>query len=94
MNYAQICDGPAEIPDTLDGLNHAARRERLLPGYGAIDLVGLFATLPADLPVSVEIPNDNQAPALGAREWARRAVEASKEVLARADARKADAAHA
>ena len=91
MNYAQICDGPAAIPDTLDGLNHAARRERLLPGEGAIDLVGLFATLPDDLPVSVEIPNERQAPKLGAREWARRALEASKEVLARADARRADA---
>ena len=93
MNYAQICDGPAEIPDTLDGLNHAARQERLLPGDGAIDLVGLFATLPADLPVSVEIPNETQAPALGLRAWARRALEASKEILAQADARRADAMH-
>ena len=92
MNYAQICDGPAGIPDTLDGLNHAARRERLLPGDGAIDLVGLFATLPADLPVSIEIPNETQGPALGRREWARRALEASKEVLALADARRGHAA--
>jgi sugar phosphate isomerase/epimerase len=89
MNYAQICDGPAEIPQTLDGLNHAARRERLLPGQGAIDLIGLFTTLPPDLPVSVEIPNEKQAPAFGRHEWARRALEASKEVLARADARRA-----
>ena len=93
LNYAQICDGPAEIPQTLEGLNHAARRERLLPGDGAIDLVGLFATLPADLPVSVEIPNDMQAPALGAQPWARQALAASKEILARADARRAAAAH-
>jgi len=88
MNYGQICDGPAEIPHTLEGLNHAARRERLLPGDGTIDLVGLFATLPADLPVSVEIPSETQAPALGPREWARRALAASKQVLARANARR------
>ena len=88
MNYGQICDGPAEIPQTLDGLNYAARRERLLPGGGAIDLVGLFAALPPDLPVSVEIPNENQAPLLGPREWARRALAASKEILVRADARR------
>ena len=93
MNYVQICDGPAEIPDTLEDLNHAARRERLLPGDGAIELSGLFATLPPDLPVSVEIPNDKQAPAFGRREWARRALAASKEVLAQADARRAAAAH-
>ena len=89
MNYAQICDGPAGIPQTLDGLNHAARRERLLPGEGAIDLVGLFATLPADLPVSVEVPNEKQAPALGPRAWATRALAAARTVLARSDARRA-----
>ena len=85
LNYAQICDGPAEIPTDLDGLNYAARHERLLPGYGSLDLVGLFASLPAELPISVEIPNDRQAPALGAREWARRALATSRAVLASAD---------
>ncbi len=91
MNYAQICDGPAEIPQTLGGLNFAARRERLLPGDGAIDLTGLFATLPADLPVAIEIPNEKQAPLLGAREWARRALVASKSVIARAQQRRTTA---
>ena len=86
MNYAQICDGPAEVPGDLDGLNFAARQARLLPGDGAIDLVTLFAGLPPDLPISVEVPNQVQAPALGAREWARRALLRSKAVMAQADA--------
>ncbi len=93
MNYAQICDGPADIPTDLDGLNYAARRERLLPGEGAIDLVGLFAALPQDLAISVEVPNEKQAPALGAREWAHRALATSKSVLSQADERREAAAH-
>ena len=86
MNYAQICDGPAEIPTDRDGLNFAARQARLLPGDGAIDLVSMFAALPADLPISVEVPNQAQAPALGAEEWARQALLRAKQVMARADA--------
>lgn len=88
MNYAQICDGPAEIPTDRDGLNFAARHARLLPGEGAIDLPALFACLPADLPISVEVPNQVQAPALGAREWARRALLRAKQVMAQADAQR------
>jgi sugar phosphate isomerase/epimerase len=91
LNYAQICDGPADIPRDLDGLNYAARHERLLPGEGAIDLTALFSSLPADVPVSIEVPNAKRAPALGAREWAARALATSKTVLARVDERRAAA---
>jgi len=56
LHYAQICDAPAEIPATTEGLIHTARCERLLPGEGGIDLAALFRTLPDDLPISVEIP--------------------------------------
>ena len=83
LHYAQICDAPAEIPTTVEGLLHTARSERLLPGEGGIDLVGIFAALPADLPVSVEIPSESQVAALGAEEWARRALTATKRTLAR-----------
>jgi sugar phosphate isomerase/epimerase len=82
LHYAQICDAPAEIPVTTEGLIHTARCERLLPGEGGIDLVSLFRTLPEDLPISVEIPNDKRAPALGAEAWARQALATSKAALA------------
>lgn len=82
MHYAQICDGPAEIPDTREGLNFAARHERFLPGDGAIDLEDIFAALPGELPVAVEIPNDRQTAGLSPAEWARRARQASLAVLA------------
>jgi sugar phosphate isomerase/epimerase len=87
LNYAQICDGPAEIPTEIDELNRVARHERLLPGEGSIDLIGLFSVLPSDLPIAVEIPNDSQAPAAGAVEWARRALSASKAVVSVAQPR-------
>ncbi len=43
LHYAQICDAPAEVPSTVEGLIHAARCERLLPGDGGIDLAGIFS---------------------------------------------------
>ena len=82
LRYAQICDASPEIPTTVEGLIHAARCERLLPGEGGIDLAGVFATLPKDLPISVEIPNETRLPVLGAEEWARRALAASISTLA------------
>ena len=82
LHYGQICDAPAQVPATVEGLIHTARHERLLPGDGGIELARLFATLPATLPVSVEIPNDRLSRELGSRAWARRALAATQTVLA------------
>ena len=90
FHYAQICDAPAAIPATEEGLIHAARCERLLPGEGGIDLPGLFAILPRGLPISVEIPHDKQLAVLGAEEWSRRALAASKRALETIEARAAN----
>ncbi|WP_207101926.1 sugar phosphate isomerase/epimerase family protein [Paracoccus shandongensis] len=81
LHYGQICDGPAEIPTTREALNFAARHERLLPGEGAIDLAAIFAALPPDLPVAVEVPNDRQSAGMTAEAWARRARRAALDVL-------------
>ena len=82
LAYAQICDAPAGIPATEAELIHTARCERLLPGEGGIDLAGIFSALPADLPVSVEIPHDIRKAALGVEAWSRQALAAAKTVLA------------
>lgn len=81
LGYAQICDAPAAMPASEAEMIFTARCERLLPGEGGIDLAGLFATLPAGLPVSVEVPSDSRIPVLGEREWARRALAMSRRVL-------------
>jgi sugar phosphate isomerase/epimerase len=81
IRYGQICDGTLPGPSTREGLIHDARCERLLPGEGDIDLAGLFAQLPADVPVNIEVPNDQRAPVVGYEAWARAAVAATKAVL-------------
>lgn len=83
LNYAQICDATPGTHFTDQQLIHTARCERLLPGEGSIDLVGIFDALPRDLPVSVEIPHDLRKPELGVEEWSRQALSASRAVLAR-----------
>ncbi|WID96652.1 sugar phosphate isomerase/epimerase [Bosea vestrisii] len=86
LSYAQICDAPGEIPQTDEGLIHTARQARLLPGEGGIDLTGIFSQLPADLPISVEVPHLERSAKLGAREWARQALDATRAALAARDA--------
>jgi sugar phosphate isomerase/epimerase len=88
LRYAQICDGVVPGPTTVDGLIFDARCERLLPGEGGIDLTALFATLPADLPISIEVPSTSRAPRLGWRTWAEQAIAATRETLAAADVRR------
>ncbi len=85
LSYAQLCDAPGEIPATHEGLIHTARCARLLPGEGGIDLVGIVRQLPADLPLSLEIPNDERLPKLGAEEWGRQALAAAKRIIAAAE---------
>ncbi len=81
LNYVQICDAPADVPATTDGLIHTARCARLLPGAGGIDLRAMFNALPADLPVSIELPNDELKPVMGVEEWSRQALAAARAVL-------------
>jgi len=91
LSYAQLCDAPAGIPATDAELIHTARCARLLPGDGGIDLAGIVRALPDDLPLSLEIPNDEWLPTLGAEEWGRRALAAARRIVANATDRKASA---
>ena len=85
INYAQICDAPAGIPKTNAELIHTARCARLLPGEGGIDLVSLFAALPRDLPISIEVPHETRLAVIGVEGWAKQALAAAKVVLARSE---------
>jgi len=91
LSYAQFCDAPARVPATDAGLIHTARCARLLPGDGGIDLHGPARALPDDLPLSLEIPNDEWLPRLGAEEWGRRALDAARRIAAEAAEGKATA---
>lgn len=81
LHYAQVCDAPMPAPATVERLIHDARCARLLPGEGGIDLRALFARLPADLPISIEIPNELRAPAMGYEAWAKAALAHTRRAL-------------
>lgn len=78
LHYAQICDCEAGTGFTTEEMIHTARAERALPGQGSVDLRGLFAALPADLPVSVEVINLPLEQQQGPQAWAATCLAASR----------------
>ena len=80
--YLQFCDAPAARPADLAGLPHQARAERLLPGQGGLDLRGILQAVPADAPLSLEMPM--RASPLPAVKRACRALAATHSFLATA----------
>ena len=81
----QFCDVPAAIPSTMDAILAEARGERLFPGEGGLDLIGLLRAMPRDIPISLEVPTLTLAKTVGATERARRALSTTKRLLAQAN---------
>jgi sugar phosphate isomerase/epimerase len=81
FRYVQLCDAPREWQSDRESLLRAATKERLMPGEGAIDLVGLLRALPRGIPVALEIPTATLAQTVPASERLQRAVKATREVL-------------
>jgi sugar phosphate isomerase/epimerase len=84
FRYVQLCDAPARWSDNREALLHAATRERLFPGEGAIDLVGLLRALPMGIPVALEIPRAMLARTMPAHQRLQLATRATRRVLERA----------
>ena len=78
LRYAQFCDAHPGVPSDMQEMIRQARGDRLFPGEGALDLRGLLAALPAELPLSVEVPI---ARAMAPLERAQRALEATQNLL-------------
>lgn len=85
LRYAQLCDAPAERPQDVAGLLHQARAERLMPGDGGLDLVGILSALPRDIPLSLEVPMRTLAKTVPAVERARRILDQTRALLRRLD---------
>ncbi len=81
FRYIQMCDAPKKRPDDLHGLLYAAREERLFPGEGELDILGVLAHLPKHLPVALEIPTETLSFTASPEERARLAREAAQGVL-------------
>jgi sugar phosphate isomerase/epimerase len=77
FHYIQLCDAPAAAPSTQDGLIYAAREERLFPGQGQLDLVGILNHLPFPIVMGIEIPAETLSFTAGPEERARLAREAA-----------------
>jgi sugar phosphate isomerase/epimerase len=86
LHFMQFCDVPAVVPATMDAILAEARTERLFPGEGGVDLLGLLRAVPRELPLSLEVPTHTLAKTVSATERARRALAATKRVLAQLDA--------
>jgi len=78
LRYVQLCDARAERPSPMQEIIRQARGDRLFPGEGGLDLRGLLRALPADLPISLEIPVARKIEPL---ERARLALEATRKFL-------------
>jgi sugar phosphate isomerase/epimerase len=82
-HYLQLCDVLAAIPPRMEDILAQARAERLFPGEGELDLLGLLRALPTHLPISVEVPTHTLARTVPALARARRARAATQAVLDR-----------
>ncbi|MFS2199186.1 sugar phosphate isomerase/epimerase family protein [Pseudomonas sp. Pseusp3] len=56
LRYAQLCDVAGLRPNDMAEILRQARNERRFPGDGDCDLQGLLGILPANIPLSLEIP--------------------------------------
>lgn len=84
LRYAQLCDVAGPRPDDMQEILRQARNERRFPGDGDCDLAGLLRSLPADIPLSLEIPTRQLLEqGVSALERASLALEKARAVLAR-----------
>jgi sugar phosphate isomerase/epimerase len=83
FRFVHVCDALREHPPTPEGVINTARSERIFPGDGGIDILGILECLPADIPYALEIPGDTLAAQVGLAEYARLALRWAQEYLDR-----------
>lgn len=83
LPFVHVCDAPAEKPTSVEAMLHTARAERLPPGEGAIDILGVLSGLPPDIRMALEVPMDRLTGEIGPEAVARRVRESTERLLAR-----------
>ncbi len=81
FRFVQLCDAPAAIPPTVEGVIHTARAKRSLLGYGQLPLLDLLEQLPT-APYSLEVPNEVLRHEMGTEEFARLVLATARDVFA------------
>ena len=85
FRFAHVCDAAKEVPPTMAGIIRTARDERQFPGEGGIDVRGILAALPQDIPYALEIPRVALTKAVGPEEVARLALTVARSHLDEGD---------
>jgi sugar phosphate isomerase/epimerase len=84
LRYAQLCDVAGPRPADMAEILRQARSERRFPGEGDCDLTGLLRCLPANIPLSLEIPTVKLLEqGVSGLQRAQMALNATRELLAR-----------
>lgn len=83
LNYIHLTDARAARPTAAAELMEDSRAHRLIPGEGALDLVGIIEALPADLPLCVEVSNAELDKSQPAKQRAARAYAGARALLTR-----------
>ncbi|MGI8305905.1 sugar phosphate isomerase/epimerase family protein [Saccharopolyspora hattusasensis] len=80
----QLCDAVAERPTTTEGLIHQARRQREIPGRGALDVLAPLRHLPGDILLALEVPLTTPSP-LSPEKRAAEILESTRALVGRLD---------
>ena len=80
IHFMHICDVASEIPDSKDGMVHAARDARLYFGEGCVNFSSIFKRMP-EVPLAIELPNAARVKEFGHEEHARRCLETARQHL-------------
>jgi sugar phosphate isomerase/epimerase len=81
FRYLQLCDAPAERPESVEFLLFHARHAREFPGSGGLDLKAVLRGLPADIAIALEVPNAAIDRVMPLEERVRQALTATKALL-------------
>jgi sugar phosphate isomerase/epimerase len=82
LPFVHVCDAPVRASYTTEELLHAGRAERLPPGEGEIDIRGILAHMPQDIPVALEVPMTAMTAAESAEAVALRVRQAAERLIA------------
>ena len=83
LPFVHICDAPVQASYTTEELIHAGRAERLPPGEGNIDILGLLNHMPPNIPIALEVPMTAMTAAEGFEAVALRVRKAASRLLKR-----------
>ncbi|HEX7605611.1 MAG TPA: TIM barrel protein [Usitatibacter sp.] len=78
LRFAHVCDAAKEVPPTMAGMIRTGRDERQFPGEGGIDVRGILACMPQDIPYALEIPRATLTRALGPEAVALQAIRVTR----------------